>query len=426
MDLQAEEPSQGHGSPIREPTPSPPIRDAPLASQPALPEQPQFIIICHPAWNDGYNIFLMLPCLNDTGNGLIQSGTIWLAAALIAGNAFDGYLSTSKDPSDTPSRVRLNYDQLPEWWHHTDERILTAPAGLSNASSFVYAVDQSCVISGHLTGTRSAHLCPASEEVWFRDNLMDVRYFPDGLNVPANSVLLRADLQIAFDQQQAFVFVPRGENIVIQFLRALPDILGLYNNQKVALNTRVSGHALFIRFAWASFKYFRHPGTKGPGVLYIKGPVNLHADPGVGSQERPSKRRKSNAPKKTTRQQPERKGTLSTSQPSAASVDTEDVSIISSTAESRQSRDTASSQNSLNEEAEDWKEFSEDFPDLHEIDQPAELEPRARPDYFSLQIYPGYRRIERLREKALEQQRAENLAPKSSASISPEESSTEP
>lgn len=169
------------------------------------------IVICHPAWPGSHDGFLHLIAIDNFLEGFAHFGSVWLAAAIVAGNGFRGFLSRSKDPFEMPVASALDdllepgrywfhvpapkrestpynypiccrfsnwlypHGRVPEWRPHNDvfeERgVVPSPApprtsGNSRLSNGV------CNVSGHSTGTGTAYMIPMEENHWFTKNCM--------------------------------------------------------------------------------------------------------------------------------------------------------------------------------------------------------------------------------------------------------------
>ena len=118
--------------------------------------------------------------------------------------------------------------------------------------------DASCRITEHVEECDGAHLCPQSEDDWFRDNEMyqyrrqQRRTGDSAIHDISNVLLLRVDVHRAFDKQQ-FVFLPKLDGLLsVHVLGESKEIRSLYHNRKLH-QTSVAPEYLFARFAWAIF-----------------------------------------------------------------------------------------------------------------------------------------------------------------------------
>lgn len=61
------------------------------------------------------------------------------------------------------------------------------------------------------------------------------------------------------------------------------------------------------------------------------------------------------------------------------------------------------------EEQEDLRAIQAVCPELHEVEHPSELDPKLQDFYYEVAVYPGHRRVERMKEMALEEKRPTEL-----------------
>jgi hypothetical protein len=154
-------------------------------------------------------------------------------------------------------------DTLPAVWSRigsSQQNILpddTGPQSISSAPTRTR--DQTCRITNHSTGTKSAHLCPKYEREWFVTNRMDkwnidTSLDPESLlNDLGNTILLRSDLHSAFDARQ-FIFFPKDPHgMVVHMLQSTKDIGQLYHNARLHPIDGCGVQFLYARFAWAIF-----------------------------------------------------------------------------------------------------------------------------------------------------------------------------
>ncbi|WEW56208.1 hypothetical protein PRK78_001645 [Emydomyces testavorans] len=450
-------------------------------------EEPLFINsiqVAHPAWPEDQDLFMNLGTVDSVDRTACHLKTVWLACAIVAGNAFTGYLSRSRDPSAepislgdqellrwgkywfhvpdpdivesaTPSSPYLYpiccsfrdwwypHGHVPQWWPHSDlkQREILVGAISSTASQLIHGRDRICRVTGHITGTQVAHICPQSENDWFLRNSMDM-YLQNGIQNSGNMILLRADIHQAFDNGD-FVLVPKqNEGFVIHFLNFLPDLLVLHNNQRLHLTPWLNGHCLFVRFAWAIFKNVRRPGTFKlriwtEGRTYIELGSSSEVPPGTAEHPKTGKqhgkRTASSGPKDLPRKQPKRAAkTGERAQDNTHPREHHQASVASCDVTSRMQENSEQSLTSKScpllspfsapartaeildhgsgDDEEDrrvMRKFKRVCPDLREVQHPSELDPELLQFYNDIVIYPGQRRIERIKEVALRKQRPE-------------------
>ena len=241
----------------------------------------------HPSYHR-QNIFLTLPAFDDPDGGL-HYGTAFLSCAIIAGNAWDGYFTTSvagpvvemgdnqllreKDyyfhvPSsgDGPYPIYPSFEHWqfpheslpPSWYSGVTQAPQLFNVSSSNLSTAIIGRDRSCQVTGYHDGLEAAHLCPRSELAWFSNNEM-ARYnlnqqlaIKDFTNDISNVIALRADVYRVFDAG-GFVIVRKNSNWVVHFLNSTTDLGRIYQNIAIDLSSDISPHFLLARFAWAVF-----------------------------------------------------------------------------------------------------------------------------------------------------------------------------
>ncbi|KAB2100127.1 hypothetical protein AG0111_0g11654 [Alternaria gaisen] len=197
---------------------------------------------------------------------------------MIAGNRFNGWLSTSRNPNEArDTRVdagstlvarshyyHLDHDEdidgsegpyriVPNFreWQSTTTR--------SNLTLALRLRDATCRISGCQEGLQVAHIVPQAELDWWMANSISPynRSLTNSIDDTGNAMLLRADLHIAFDKPR-FVFVPKpsGDNgvmrLVLHLLEPSAELEHLYHNRELHPSD-VGGEMLFARFAWTLF-----------------------------------------------------------------------------------------------------------------------------------------------------------------------------
>lgn len=264
-----------------------------------------FVSFKHPAYADRSNTLLQLQATDHAPGGGIHHETARIACAIVACNAWNGYLSRSRDGSplseheDDVLREKTYYFHVPttddpepypicpsfhDWqfphgdlpptWrarvdasreeNHADME----PARPSAFSAAVLRRDGKCVLSGYSDGIISAHVCPRSEAAWYARNEMTDYNLNRMLSRDvciddiSNGLLLRADIHLVFDRP-AFVIVPKLNTWVAHFLVTTRDLGRLYHNTTIQLAQSVSTEALLARFAWSVFPFawIAHSGS---------------------------------------------------------------------------------------------------------------------------------------------------------------------
>jgi hypothetical protein len=225
------------------------------------------------------------------------------ACGVVAGNRWDGWLSEHRDKiGDESQKIHFNaadmdkileqssyyfhlpdhdndpsrpypivptfqewpfpHDQLPpSWIQAAPPETAEQTFSISGLTTALMQRDISCRITGYRESVQVAHICPQSEEDWYLRNGMP-RY-SDGntasVDNPANALLLRADLHIAFDKPK-FVFVPKpsvdGEprQFAVHLVEPSRELESLYHNRALQ-GLGVSLELLFARFAWTIFPW---------------------------------------------------------------------------------------------------------------------------------------------------------------------------
>jgi hypothetical protein len=289
----------------------PPATPPPL---PKLPRRPQ-ILFRHPGYDDSINVLFKLYAIDtdtdgghDNGEEASQRpGTPGLyaqfaldACAIIAGNRFNGWLSTSRNPDDArnnrvdanstlvarsyyyhldhdepidgpdgePYRIVPNFrewhfphDQTPAHWEQlsVNATSLDSARTPSNLTMALQMRDGSCRISGYREELQVAHIVPQAEVDWWKANSMSNynRSLTSGMDDTANAMFLTASLHIAFDRPR-FVFVPKPSSddgkmrLVLHLLEPSAEFEHLYHNRELH-QSDVGVEMLFARFAWTLF-----------------------------------------------------------------------------------------------------------------------------------------------------------------------------
>jgi hypothetical protein len=155
----------------------------------------------HPGYpNEFSDALFRLHCFDDSGG--LHHATAWLACAIVAGNEWEGYLSSDRlsgqrlaasmdevlTESDywfhipncsSPYPVvpsfqnwQFPHHNLPPGWGHLPAPKDSVPQASLNTSFAIRVRDQSCRITQCRDCTDAAHLCPCSEHAWFNLNDM--------------------------------------------------------------------------------------------------------------------------------------------------------------------------------------------------------------------------------------------------------------
>ncbi|KAK5140167.1 hypothetical protein LTR04_003128, partial [Oleoguttula sp. CCFEE 6159] len=267
------------------------------------------IIFRHPGYDDDYdqNVLFALFAF-DRRNGALHYGTAHLACAIVAGNAWDGYLTETRMgiridldeddllcgknyyfhvprvANDSPSEDTtykypiypsfehwaFPHNNLPPTWsppvqspgEDSEDNTPFAPPSASNLTTAVLRRDKSCRITNHRDYVERAHLCPRTEADWFRATGMgrynDNRelageYIVDDI---ANAIALRSDIHSAFDDRK-FLVTRKKSKWVVHFLEITYELGRLYHNAAIDIDTGVSWDFLLARFAWTIFPHVR-------------------------------------------------------------------------------------------------------------------------------------------------------------------------
>jgi HNH endonuclease len=255
------------------------------------------IIFKHPGYADefGQNILLTLDGF-DSQHGALHYGTAFVACAIVAGNAWNGYFTRERNgeplelvdddvltetsyyfhvPSPTGEVYKypihpafehwsFPHGNLPPMWSklasaaNIGSNNQMAPPSASNLTSAILRRDERCRITSQRDYIETAHLCPRSEIIWFESNYM-ARYCLNGVlsndyitDDICNAIALRSDIHTAFDDK-TFVIVPKESKWVAHFLGVTYDLGHLYHNTAISLDPTVSVNCLLTRFAWAIF-----------------------------------------------------------------------------------------------------------------------------------------------------------------------------
>jgi hypothetical protein len=201
----------------------------------------QRITIKHPGYG-GNNTLIALPACDGAvgASGKAHYATIHSACTIIANNRKDGWLSASQsgqprtspdseglipaglyffhvkssEPASDPYPVVPNFrawvfphDDLPPLWH-------VAAAAQDTVAIQQPATIETCRLTNKRLACENAHIIPAAEKDWFAENEMGRyrelggRFGRDAADSPANSIRLRRDVHILWDNL-FFSIVPK-------------------------------------------------------------------------------------------------------------------------------------------------------------------------------------------------------------------------
>ena len=288
----------------------------PPAQPPSLPKLPRrhHVLFRHPGYDDSNNVLFKLYAIDAATDGTHNGeegasqrpGTSGLfaqfaldACAIIAGNRFNGWLSTSRNPDeahntrvdagstlvarsyyyhldrdeeidgpDGPYRIvpnfrewRFPHGQIPTHWEQLPENPTSQESTVtrSNLTLALKVRDGTCRISGYTEELQVAHIVPQAELDWWMANSMSQynRSLTSSMDDTGNAMLLQASLHIAFDRPR-FVFVPKpsGDDsemrLVLHLLEPSAEFEHLYHNRELHPSD-VGVEMLFARFAWTLF-----------------------------------------------------------------------------------------------------------------------------------------------------------------------------
>ena len=295
----------------------------PISAQPATPttsfstNNDHSIEFRHPGYPDfeDQNVFLILKAFDQQDGVALHYGTAHIACAIVAGNAWDGYFTSTRDgervsvgqnallrecsyyfhvpsfstspslpaqqPSDFPryplcfsfEHWSFPHRNLPPAWseaitlgssavsiNHNNAAL--APPTASGVTSAVLVRDGGCIITGSRDCVERAHLCPRSQQGWFETNRMG-RYNRNTLlsgnsvtDDVSNGVALRSDIHTLFDYCK-FVIVPKESRWVAHFCDLTNTAGALYHNTPLEVASNVSPGLLLVRFAWTIFTFVK-------------------------------------------------------------------------------------------------------------------------------------------------------------------------
>ncbi|KAL8905276.1 MAG: hypothetical protein Q9207_002747 [Kuettlingeria erythrocarpa] len=268
-------------------------------------KEPHSVCFRHPAIPYAQGNLLIILDGNDSAPGYLHHETARIACAIIAGNRWDGYLTTSPtaDAIDVPPHGLLTGEEYYFIVPHPPETLPDRPAshpgentapmstsspphpyhypvvptfgewtfpngrlpgtwstiakrrspGIASTSDTTRSRDQCCRMTEAVEETDIAHIVPLAEESWFIRNDM-IRYgnrhatSRPSINDDANTMLLRADLHRSFDKRR-FTFLPKKPGAVVTHVLESESLRDIYHN--VELNTiYIAPEYLLARFAW--------------------------------------------------------------------------------------------------------------------------------------------------------------------------------
>jgi HNH endonuclease len=249
----------------------------------------------HPGYPDNVDNILFQLNGFDTPEGGLHSATAWLACAIVAGNKWQGFLTAQ--PSDSP-RLAVSMDEvltnsdywfhvpdcsipypvvpsfqdwnfphkcLPPWWVHSPPPGPITSHVPPNPSSAAHACDRYCRITQSRDCVEAAHVCPSAESTWSANNRMLLYSLNKAFtNITAmdgrsNRLLLRRDLRAGFDNKR-FVIVPKsegGQKWVVHLMEVTHELGKLYHNTPLHDIRAVAPEFLLVRFAWTIFPRLR-------------------------------------------------------------------------------------------------------------------------------------------------------------------------
>ncbi|KAH8589098.1 hypothetical protein B0O99DRAFT_692824 [Bisporella sp. PMI_857] len=278
--------------------------------------QSRYIIFRHPGYDDARNVLLklfapdaLLSSSSSPSSGFgLHAGYALTACGIVAGNRWDGWLSEHRHHNrdgDELTRITFGdvdrdkmldkhsyyfhlpcnddgdddalsppypivptfrewpfpHDHLPPSWSQTtpfEPPEQPQTYSVSGLTTVLRQRDVTCRITGHREVLQIAHVCPQAEEDWYLRNGMP-RYNAgntESVDNPANALLLRADMHIAFDKP-SFVLVPKPVNVelqqfVLHLFEPSREFESLYHNRAMQ-SLEVNVEFLFARFAWTIF-----------------------------------------------------------------------------------------------------------------------------------------------------------------------------
>lgn len=248
----------------------------------------QEVLFRHPGYlSENFdNVILKLPAFDLSGTGVrgIHYGTARLACAIIAGNAWDGYLTTSRKEQ----KLSLSNDELlveDEYWFHIPPKVGAYQKRMGyQAQRYLYPIYPNfhhwCFPHGHLPPswngsapnprnesnvsnedmfcqakhqddyTEKVYLCPTSEQEWFERQSMT--YYGRDTTSLANIVILSGTLSRMLNKN-SFVFALKQNQWTVQYIGANPRG-STYHNCIANPNVNISSELLLVRFAYTIFQ----------------------------------------------------------------------------------------------------------------------------------------------------------------------------
>ncbi|KUI70928.1 hypothetical protein VM1G_06438 [Cytospora mali] len=202
---------------------------------------------CHPGYEYPHDVLFRLPALDKCdGKAGVHHETARLACCILAGNAWEGWLTANEpggpridinhdteamltesryffhrphDPASTDQSHTTQYPivrdfeswlfprgNLPPYWH-----ALAIPAVSASAQK----PPRRCAVSSRFLPLENAYLIPLSQSTWFDKNMMGLyQRTTDAsrtrwINQPPNSLPLTKDIHCLLDQTEHLTFAPR-------------------------------------------------------------------------------------------------------------------------------------------------------------------------------------------------------------------------
>ncbi|KAL8894619.1 MAG: hypothetical protein Q9207_008454 [Kuettlingeria erythrocarpa] len=222
-----------------------------------LPKRPNFPFNCtvelrHPGLPDdgASNVLFCFPAYDSNGGGLHHSIAL-TACAIVTGNKFTGYLSST--PTGPPVAEALDAVLRGNFYYfhpHPEQ---------PGISSRVRVRDESCRLTGSSEETEVAHILPVKETTWFAQNNMR-RYSYDNRSVDnsANLFVLREDLHTAYDSFR-WIIAPKTTPTALQpkwycvYLDTTEEMGSQFHNVEMRPMLGVRSEYLLAGFARAIF-----------------------------------------------------------------------------------------------------------------------------------------------------------------------------
>ncbi|KAI9764070.1 MAG: hypothetical protein M1840_008874 [Geoglossum simile] len=247
------------------------------------------IIFKHPGYPDEYgqNVLLRLYAW-DSPNGGLHAGTALLVCAIIACNAWDGYLTVERDSpklelqdddvlpaqgyyfyvprpqmesiGSTGDDSHYKYPiypsfqhwafphgQIPSQWRGAISNEAINTPSISSVSAAVINRDGSCLDWFHKNGMRNynARLDIAGDVI-----------IDDIANALAIRSDIHSDIHRAFDEGK-FVLARKSNCWTVHFLEKTCDLGRMYHDRSIEVKAGVSPEFILTRFAWAIFPLVR-------------------------------------------------------------------------------------------------------------------------------------------------------------------------